>query len=34
MSEGNILILHVTGIFSQPGSETDEENQDLIFREW
>lgn len=34
MSEGNILILPATGIFWQPGSETDEEKQDFIFEEW
>lgn len=34
MSEGNILILPATGIFWQPGSETDEEKQVLIFKDW
>lgn len=34
MSQGNILILHATGIFWRPGSETDEEKKDLIFKEW
>lgn len=34
MSDGNIFILPATGIFWKPGSETDYEEQDFIFKEW